>query len=248
MSSNPETKEPQPLKPLGEKARTLSIFGLGKRKNVLIDSIRLASDIALVDETRPRRRGDCVDDYGRPKEEMRPCPYVGCSQHLYLDVNPANGSIKLNFPDIKPDELHLMEETCALDVADRSDHTLEQVGEIMNFTRERTRQIETDAYSKMQHDIGSGYDDGSIQATVKYAEHRHKRQMQKKAEMVEQETRTITEEVRLVARKKLSTSITFPVTNAESATPITSIRDAAIEKIICADGGDDNDMNFDLGD
>jgi DNA-directed RNA polymerase sigma subunit (sigma70/sigma32) len=43
-----------------------------------------------------------------------------------------------------------MTETCALDVADRGGITLEEVGEIMNLTRERVRQVETAGLAKLQ--------------------------------------------------------------------------------------------------
>lgn len=93
-----------------------------------------------IDYERPATRGDCerlrgVDAEGRPN----PCPFVSCRFHLYLDVNEANGGIKLNFPDLEPHELA---DTCALDVADRGEHKLEDVGDRMNITRERVRQIE----------------------------------------------------------------------------------------------------------
>jgi DNA-directed RNA polymerase sigma subunit (sigma70/sigma32) len=55
-------------------------------------------------------------------------------------VNPRTGSVKLNFPD---KELWELAETCALDVADKGGITLEEVGAIMNLTRERVRQVET---------------------------------------------------------------------------------------------------------
>jgi len=54
-------------------------------------------------------------------------------------VNERNGNIKLNFPDV---EVWDLPETCALDVADRGGITLEEVGAIMNLTRERIRQLE----------------------------------------------------------------------------------------------------------
>lgn len=72
-------------------------------------------------------------------EGERPCPLVSCRYHLYLDVNPHNGNIKINFPDV---ELEDMEETCALDIADRGPQTLEHVGRYTNVTRERQRQVE----------------------------------------------------------------------------------------------------------
>lgn len=88
---------------------------------------------------KPRTRADCVD-------MERPCPYVSCKYHLYIDVHPVRGSIKVNFPDL---EVWEMTETCALDVADRGGITLEEVGEIMNLTRERVRQVETAGLAKL---------------------------------------------------------------------------------------------------
>jgi len=86
------------------------------------------------DHQRPFFRCQCVDG-------PRPCPFFSCRYHLYLDVNSAGG-IVLNFPDKTLDDL---KDTCALDVAERGDHTLEEVGEYLNLTRERVRQIETHA-------------------------------------------------------------------------------------------------------
>jgi hypothetical protein len=96
--------------------------------------------LTLVDEEppfpRPITRADC-------KEGIRPCPWASCSMRLYLDVT-ARGGLTLNFPDMEPDELV---ETCALDVADEGGATLEEVGALMNVTRERVRQIEERAKS-----------------------------------------------------------------------------------------------------
>jgi hypothetical protein len=93
-----------------------------------------------VDEPRPESRSEC-------RGEARPCPWVACKHHLYLDVNPETGSIKINFPDLEPWE---MRETCALDVAERGGITLEEVGEIMNLTRERIRQVEVRGLLKLK--------------------------------------------------------------------------------------------------
>ncbi|HEY1555184.1 MAG TPA: sigma factor-like helix-turn-helix DNA-binding protein [Kofleriaceae bacterium] len=93
-----------------------------------------------VDIPRPTTRAEC-------REEMRPCPWVACKHHLYLDINPETGSIKINFPDLEPWELS---HTCALDVAERGGITLEEVGEIMNLTRERIRQVEVRGLLKLK--------------------------------------------------------------------------------------------------
>jgi hypothetical protein len=93
-----------------------------------------------VDIPRPNTRAECTN-------EARPCPWVACKHHLYLDVNPETGSIKINFPDLEPWE---MNETCALDVSDRGGITLEEVGEIMNLTRERIRQVEVRGLLKLK--------------------------------------------------------------------------------------------------
>ena len=93
-----------------------------------------------VDIPRPTSRAEC-------REEMRPCPWVACKHHLYLDINPETGSIKINFPDLEPWEL---KHTCALDVAERGGITLEEVGEIMNLTRELIRQVEVRGLLKLK--------------------------------------------------------------------------------------------------
>jgi hypothetical protein len=89
---------------------------------------------------RPRTRADC---HG----ETRPCPWVSCKHHLYLDINPDTGSIKINFPDLEPWE---MRDTCALDVAERGGSTLDEVGEVTNLTRERIRQLEVRGLLKLK--------------------------------------------------------------------------------------------------
>ncbi len=103
--------------------------------------IQEGKDLAAeVEYLRPATRAECVNG-------IRPCPYVSCKQHLYLDVNPVTGSIKVNFPDL---EVWEMEDTCALDIADRGGITLEEVGSIMNLTRERIRQVEVSGLEKLQ--------------------------------------------------------------------------------------------------
>jgi hypothetical protein len=91
---------------------------------------------------RPQTRADCADI-------PRPCPFVGCVHNLYLDVNEDTGSIKLNFPDLEPWELP---HSCSLDEAGCGEHTLDQVGALMNITRERVRQLEERLFDLLAQD------------------------------------------------------------------------------------------------
>src|SRR4051812_36963712 len=93
----------------------------------------------VADTPRPQTRAEC-------RGHERPCPWVACKHHLYLDINPATGSIKINFPDLEPWELA---HTCALDVAEAGALTLEEVGRITNLTRERVRQVEALGLGKL---------------------------------------------------------------------------------------------------
>jgi hypothetical protein len=96
--------------------------------------------LAELNASRPKTRADCVNG-------PRPCVFVSCKYNLYLDVNPETGSVKVNFPD---KEIWELEYTCALDVAEKGGITLEEVGEIMNLTRERIRQVETRGLEKVR--------------------------------------------------------------------------------------------------
>ena len=124
--------------PLSRKVRTHKRRSRPRSRTIALKRLTRA-ELALgaelyppVDEPRPRTRAEC-------REQARPCPWVACKHHLYLDINPETGSIKLNFPDLEPWEL---EHTCALDVAEAGAKTLEEIGEITNLTRERVRQVE----------------------------------------------------------------------------------------------------------
>ncbi|MCS6913153.1 MAG: sigma factor-like helix-turn-helix DNA-binding protein [Myxococcales bacterium] len=110
-------------------------------KRLTKEELRMGALLAPLEGVeRPRTRAECIDG-------PRPCPWVSCKHHLFLDVNPETGSIKLNFPDL---EVWEMKETCSLDVADRGGITLEEVGEILNLTRERIRQVEVRGLLKLK--------------------------------------------------------------------------------------------------
>jgi hypothetical protein len=117
------------------RARTISVKRMTKRELEL--GRLLYPDVEGIE--RPRTRADCVDG-------PRPCPFVACRHHLYMDVSARTGAIKINFPDL---DVWDMSETCALDVADRGGTTLEEVGAIMNLTRERIRQVEVKGNAKL---------------------------------------------------------------------------------------------------
>ena len=97
------------------------------------------SDPEVIPYDRPQVREDC-------RNKMRPCLYVSCTHHLYLDVT-SKGSIVFNYPDKEPWEL---EETCSLDLAEKDGLTLEEIGDYLNLTRERVRQVEQSALLKLR--------------------------------------------------------------------------------------------------
>jgi hypothetical protein len=136
-----EAEAEEPHVALGDEGRRRS--KTIARKQMLRDRRKMLAQGTLpeiLEYDRPRARVECRDG-------ARPCLYVSCRYHLYLDVNPVTGSIKINFPDKEPWEL---EDTCALDVAERGGITLEEVGEIMNLTRERIRQVEVSGLDKLR--------------------------------------------------------------------------------------------------
>ena len=123
--------------PVKKRSQTLSTRRMAREHRKMRSSDELIADS---DIQQPTSRSQCVNT-------PRPCLFVSCRHHLYLDVNEDTGSIKFNFPD---KEVWELEETCALDVADRGGITLEEVGSIMNLTRERIRQLELSGLGKLK--------------------------------------------------------------------------------------------------
>lgn len=123
------------------KARTINLHRVSR--------LALERARAEVPEAAHRRlpltRAECVSG-------PRPCPYVSCRWHLFLD-DLGLGSVKLNFPDlIEPDgglRLEELAETCALDVAGRGERALEYVGDLVNITQERVNQLEDKLLGKL---------------------------------------------------------------------------------------------------
>lgn len=130
---NPDRQDEQ-SKPR-KRSKTIAYKKLASQE--IVEGLEVANEL---ENERPESRSDCVDG-------QRPCPWVSCKFHLYLDVNPITGSIKLNFPD---KEVWELEDSCVLDVAERGPVTLEEVGTIMNLTRERIRQLEASGTKKIK--------------------------------------------------------------------------------------------------
>ncbi len=122
------------------RAKTIPIRG--RLKEVRSQALTVADDAEL-DAARPRTREDC-------KGGFRPCPFVSCSHHLAVDINPQTGALKVNFPHL---DVWEMAETCSLDVADRGGITLEEVGSILNLTRERIRQVEAKGMVRLRRGL-----------------------------------------------------------------------------------------------
>ena len=90
---------------------------------------------------RPRTRGDCA---GVP----RPCPYVGCRHHLYLDVS-AGGGLTFNFADLEPWEL---EHSCSLDVVEqRGELTIYELAALMRWGHRWASKQTVRAVRKVKH-------------------------------------------------------------------------------------------------
>ena len=122
---------------VGSRKRTLSVKRASKR------ALRKLA-VLYPDEgvQRPRTRSECAS-------ASRPCPWVGCSMHLAVDVT-RRGSLTINHPDVEIEE---MRDSCALDVAAQGGATLEAVGQLMNLTRERVRQVERAAVRRLPEEM-----------------------------------------------------------------------------------------------
>ena len=145
----PDLQEPVEAERPRQRARTMSRKEMARqfRQQMAAGGIdpELQTLMAEMEASRPKSRHECG-------QMQRPCPFVSCSHHLYLDVNPETGAIKLNFPHL---EVWEMAETCSLDVADRGGITLEEVGAILNLTRERIRQVEVRGLAKIKDHTGN---------------------------------------------------------------------------------------------
>ena len=104
---------------------------------------QLGFALEVPDHWRPSKRADCLPG-GR--NECRPCPYVGCKHHTFLQVL-EDGRIQFNHPDgVEPWEI---EETCVLDQADHGGLYLGEAAPILGMTSQWMNVIERAAREKL---------------------------------------------------------------------------------------------------
>ena len=124
------------------RARTVSI------KRMRTSQLRADEADTLEHTERPRTWGECLER--ALGTASRPCGYLRCKHNLLVDVDGRTGSYKVTWPHLAVgaygDEYGAYpQHTCALRVAEQGGMTLEEIGSVMNLTRERVRQIETRA-------------------------------------------------------------------------------------------------------
>lgn len=84
----------------------------------------------------PRTRADCIDG-------PRPCPWVGCRYHLARDVSPAGARVRVRDPGS-------LDETCALDVADRGPQSPPDIAALMGLGETMVFEALASGLRKMQ--------------------------------------------------------------------------------------------------
>ena len=107
-------------------------------RRMTVEKMKIESFLYPERVERPQTRDDCRDG-------IRPCPFVSCKWHLWMDVTPS-GTITHNFPGVEPWDLN---PSCALDVADSGPFGLEDVGAVLNVSRQRVDQIVKAALPKL---------------------------------------------------------------------------------------------------
>jgi hypothetical protein len=105
-------------------------------------SARPAQLVLLEARQAPRTRGECEGG-------ERPCRYTACRYHLWREDERAGRPHVWPAERAQPKVVQHSPETCALDVAERGEQTLEQVGSVLGLTAERVRQIEERALRRL---------------------------------------------------------------------------------------------------
>lgn len=95
----------------------------------------------IPDYPRPQRRSDCA-------AVPRPCPFAGCRHNLTIDITDRTAAIWYRDGSYAAEPSGLP--SCALDVAERGPHTLDQVADMLTLGRARVTQIEERAIEKLR--------------------------------------------------------------------------------------------------
>ena len=77
---------------------------------------------------RPKTRGECLNG-------PRPCPWVSCKYHLGIEVGVHSVT------KVTEHDGWMERDTCALDVADRGEHSYRAISPLMMCTHEGARKI-----------------------------------------------------------------------------------------------------------
>jgi len=115
------------------------------------------------DPNAPKTRAQCPP---MRADGSRPCPWVGCRYHCFLEVSRPSGGTKVKLrinPQMDEETLHLMPRPCTLDMAEfgawtpspmskeiQDNMTFEEIGRVFGISRERVRQIEEEALRKLR--------------------------------------------------------------------------------------------------
>jgi hypothetical protein len=123
--------EPKPRGVLGlvPKPKSLGVAPLTPAELAEQAAIDADAELLAMLAARPQTRGDC-------KDGPRPCPWVSCRYHLALDITDR-GAAQLRHPNL---EVWEVDETCALDVADRGCVTHVEIGRLTNVSMQAAQQ------------------------------------------------------------------------------------------------------------
>jgi hypothetical protein len=95
------------------------------------------------DIERPITRADCP---AGGSNAARPCPFVSCRHHLYLET-PTPYAVQLNYPTREPWEL---EKSCALDVAEGGELELTDIATLFDVSKQAISFIAVRATRKLR--------------------------------------------------------------------------------------------------
>ncbi len=152
VALDPQKRAGEPPRPILQRAKTLP----GKLSRARLVKIKAENAAALSAypgadlPAMPKNFGECLERFGATD----PCPYARCKHHLAVDVLPGSGArdpaVKVNFP--LAETAIDIPDTCSLRVAalNPEGQTLADVAQRLNITRERARQIEVIALSKLR--------------------------------------------------------------------------------------------------